>query len=190
MAGQEFVFTKGRPHFEAMIFAGVTGLAILLAGAPMLRVSDVPVPASRPEPTTYASAAPTQTVRRPSADEIDSAWVSQSASPTISVGGESTLTFQFRNAGAVAWVRGAVSEASLAFIGDERRFDPRMAVNWPQPGRPAIQTESIVEPGELATFTFTVRGVAPGAYRIDLRPTISSVGWLRAEGVYADITVR
>lgn len=173
-----------------MIFACATGLAIFLAAAPMFRTFDVPVAASGPEPTTRPSAVPTPTVRRPSADEIDSAWVSQSAAPTISVGAEATLTLRFRNAGTIAWIRGAVSEASLAFIGDDRRFDPRMAVDWPLPGRPATQAESTVAPGELATFTFKVRGTAPGTYRIDLRPTMSSVGWLRAEGVYVEVTVR
>ena len=185
-----YVFAKGRPHFEAMIFACAAGLAVILAAAPLFRAADVPVSAIAPQLTTPPSAVPTTAVRRPNANEIDSAWVSQSPTPSIPVGGEATLTFRFRNAGTVAWVRGAVSEASLAFIGDDRLFDPRMAVDWPLPSRPATQTESAIAPGELATFAFTVRGVAPGTYRIDLRPTISNVGWLRAEGVYVEVTVR
>jgi hypothetical protein len=190
MEQRAYVFAKGRPHFAAMIFACATGLLVLLAAAPTFRASDVPVSAIRPQLTTRPSTVPAPTVRRPNANEVDSAWVSQSPAPTISVGGEATLTFRFRNAGTVAWIRGAVSEASLAFIGDDRRFDPRMAMDWPLPSRPATQTESAVAPGELATFTFKVRGMAPGTYRIDLRPTISDVGWLRAEGVYIEVTVR
>lgn len=185
-----YEFRKGRPHFEAMIFACATGLAIVLAVGSMFRVSDVTVAASGPEPTARPSAVPTPTIRRPNVNEIDSAWVSQSATPTISVGAEATLTLRFRNAGTVAWIRGAVSEVSLAFIGDDRRFDPRMAVDWHLPGRPATQAESTVAPGESATFTFKVRGTAPGTYRLDLRPTMSNVGWLRAEGVYVEVTVR
>ena len=123
-------------------------------------------------------------------NEIDSAWVSQSPVPAISVGEQATLTFRFRNTGKVAWRRSTASEVSLAFIGDDRRFDPRMAVDWPLPSRPATQIEDEIAPGELATFAFKVRGVAPGTYRIDLRPTMSSVGWLRAEGVYSEVTVR
>jgi hypothetical protein len=190
MGTRVYEFRQGRPHFEAMIFACATGLAILLAAGATLRTSDAAVPAGRPEPTTHASAAPTPTVRRPSADEIDSAWVSQSSAPTISVGGDATLTLRFRNTGTVAWIRGAVSEVSLAYVGDDRRFDPRMSVDWPLPGRPATQSENAVAPGEVATFTFKVRGTAAGTYRIDLRPTMGNVGWLRAEGVYVDITVR
>jgi hypothetical protein len=146
MGTRVYEFRQGRPHFEAMIFACATGLAILLAAGATLRTSDAAVPAGRPEPTTHASAAPTPTVRRPSADEIDSAWVSQSSAPTISVGGDATLTLRFRNTGTVAWIRGAVSEVSLAYVGDYRRFDPRMSVDWPLPGRPATQSENAVAP--------------------------------------------
>jgi len=182
--------SPGRSHIGAMIFAGAAGLLVLLAAAPLLPASDVPDSVIRPQLTTRPSAVPTPSVVRPNASEIDSAWVSQSAAPTISVGGEAALTFRFRNAGTAVWIRGAVSEASLAFIGDDRHFDPRMAVDWPLPSRPAMQTENAVAPGELATFTFKIRGTAPGTYRIDLRPMISNVGWLRAEGVYAEVTVR
>jgi hypothetical protein len=190
MEQRVYVFNRGRPHFEAMIFTFATGLLVVLAAATTFRASDVAASASVPQLTTPPSAFPTPTVLRPDTSEIDSAWVSQSPAPTISVDGEASLTFRFRNAGTVAWVRGAVSEASLAFIGDDRRFDPRMAMDWPLPSRPATQTESAVAPRELATFTFKVRGVSPGTYRIDLRPTISNVGWLRAEGVYVEVTVR
>ncbi len=185
-----YVFAKGRPHFEAMIFACATGLAVLLVAAPLFRTSEVPGPAIGQQPRVRASAVPTATVRRPNASEIDSAWASQSPAATISVGGEATMTVQFRNTGTVAWTRGTVAEASLAFTGDDRLFDPHMAVDWPLPSRPATQSESDVVPGQLATFTFKVRGVVPGTYRIDVRPTIVSVGWLRDEGVYVEITVR
>lgn len=123
-------------------------------------------------------------------NELDSAWVSQSPAPPISVGEQATLTFLFRNTGVVAWRRGTASEVSLGLTGDDRRFDARMTVDWPLPSRPATQTEDEVAPGALATFSFKVRGVAPGMYRIDLRPTMSNVGWLRDEGVYVEVMVR
>ena len=184
-----YVFARGRPHFEAMIFAAAVGLLVLLAAAPLFRAFDVPAAGGR-QPTTRASAVPTPTVRVPGANEIDSAWVSQSPFTAVPVGGEATLTFRFRNSGTVAWTRGTASEASLALTADDRQFDPRMAVDWPLPTRPATQAESAVPPGEVATFTFKVRGSAPGTYRIDVRPMIGGVGWLRDEGVYAEVTVR
>lgn len=185
-----YAFARGRPHVGAMIFACAAGLLVLVAAAPLLRQSDIAVAAVKPQASAWTSALPTLAAARPKADEIDSAWVSQSPAPAISVGEDATLTFRFRNTGKVAWRRATVSEASLALTGDDRRFDPRMAVNWPLPSRPATQLEDEVAPGELATFTFKVRGIAPGTYRIDLRPTMSNVGWLRAEGVYVEVKVR
>ena len=173
-----------------MLFACAAGLLVLVAAAPLFRQSEVPVAAGRPRASALTSALPTLAAPRPKADEIDSAWVSQSPAPAISVGEDATLTFRFRNTGKVAWRRGTVSEASLALTGDDRGFDPRVAVDWPLASRPAMQMEDEVPPGELATFTFKVRGITPGNYRIDLRPTMSNVGWLRDEGVYVEVTVR
>jgi hypothetical protein len=65
-----------------------------------------------------------------------------------------------------------------------------MAVNWPQPGRPAVQTEPVVAPNEIGTFTFKVKGVAVGTYRIDVRPVVVAVGPMRDQGVYTEVTVR
>ncbi len=188
--GRLYAFARGRTHFGAMIFACAAGLLVLVAAAPLFRHSDIAVAAAKPQTSARTSALPILTVARPKPDDIDSAWVSQSPAPAISVGEDATLTFRFRNTGRVAWRRGTVSEASLALTGDDRRFDPRMAVDWPTPSRPATQMEDEVAPGALATFTFRVRGIAPGMYHIDLRPTISNVGWLRAEGVYVEVTVR
>lgn len=190
MDGRVYAFVSGRPHVGAMIFACAAGLGVLVAAAPMLRSSDVPAVAIRPRATAQTSAAPTFAPPRPKPDEIDSAWVSQSPTPAITVGQEAALTLLFRNTGKVAWIRGTVSEASLALTGDGRRFDPSMAVDWPLPSRPATQLESAVAPGEMATFTFKVRGIAPGAFRIDLRPVMTGVGRLRDEGVYVEVTVR
>src|SRR5437773_1014165 len=82
------------------------------------------------------------------------------------------------------------SGASLAFTGTAATFDPKMAVNWPAASTPALQTEDVVAPNEIGTFTFKVKGVAPGTYRIDVRPTVAAVGTLRDQGVYTEVTVR
>jgi hypothetical protein len=171
-----------------MVFTLVFGL--LIVAALTLRGSDT-APIAKPSPTARPSvAAATPTTAVPKPEELDSAWVSQSPPAAIAVGAETTITFRFRNTGKATWVRGSPAEVSLAFTGDDKRFDPRMAVDWPLPGRPAVQSEPAVAPGDLVTFSFKVKGVAPGTYRIDVRPAVVAVGWLRDEGVYMEVAVR
>ena len=163
-----------------MIFAGVVGL-ILVA---VFSLRGGSAPAAQPTPTATATAP------LPKLADLDSAWVDQTPPAQIAVGAEATITFKFRNAGRAAWTRGTGSEASLAFTGTATRFDPKMAVNWPAASTPALQTEAVVAPNEIGTFTFKVKGVAPGTYRIDVRPTVAAVGALRDQGVYTEVTVR
>ena len=165
-------------HTGAMIFAGVVGL-ILVA---VFSLRGGSAPAAQPTPTATAPL--------PKLADLDSAWVDQTPPAQIAVGAEATITFKFRNAGRAAWTRGTGSEASLAFTGTATKFDPKMAVNWPAASTPALQTEDVVAPNEIGTFTFKVKGVAPGTYRIDVRPTVAAVGTLRDQGVYTEVTVR
>ena len=41
-----------------------------------------------------------------------------------------------------------------------------------------------------ATFTFKVKGVTAGTYRLDVRPVVAAVGPMRDQGVYTEVTVR
>jgi hypothetical protein len=172
-------------HTGAMVFAGVIGLFLVvvsgLCGG---------TPATRGSQSSQPPAAASATAPLPKPADLDSAWVSQTPPAQIAVGAETTVTFRFKNTGKAAWARGTGSEASLAFVGSAAKFDPKMAVNWPLPDRPAVQTEEVVAPGEVATFTFKVKGVAPGSYRIDVRPAIVAVGWLRDQGVFTEVVVR
>ena len=169
-------------HVGAMVFAGVIGVffAVVfgLCGG------------SGSAPRAQATPTPTATAPLPKLADLDSAWIDQTAPPQLSIGAEATITFKFRNTGKVAWARGTGSEASLAFVGTNVNFDPKMAVNWPQPGKPAVQSEEMVAPNEIATFTFKVKGVVAGTYRIDIRPVVSAVGPMRDQGVYTEVTVR
>ena len=169
-------------HVGAMVFAGALGLVLVV----VFGVCGGGKPATSVQPTPI----PTQTAPLPKLSDLDSAWIDQTAPAQLSVGAEATITFKFRNTGKVAWARGTGSEASLAFVGSNANFDPKMAINWPQPGRPAIQSEAVVAPNEVATFTFKVKGVAPGTYRIDVRPVVVAVGPMRDQGVYTEVTVR
>ena len=167
-------------HTGAMVFVGAIGLVLIVmfglcGGGSGPRAQATPTPTQAP---------------LPKASELDSAWIDQSAPAQVSIGAEATITFKFRNTGKVAWARGTGSEASLAFVGSNANFDPKMAVNWPQPGRPAVQSEAVVAPNDVATFAFKVKGVAVGTYRIDVRPVVAAVGPMRDQGVYTEVVVR
>jgi hypothetical protein len=170
-------------HIGAMVFAGLIGLVLLAVFA-----TRGDTPATRAEATPTPT--PTQTAPLPKLSELDSAWVDQTPPAQLAVGAEATITFKFRNTGKVAWARGSGSEASLALVGSNAKFDPKMAVDWPQPGKPAVQSEEVVAPGEIGTFTFKVKGIAAGSYRIDVRPVVVAVGPMRDQGVYTEVTVR
>lgn len=170
-----------------MIFAGVAGL-VLIATFAFCGGSTTPARAQA-TPTPKPSVAPSP-VPLPKPADLSSAWIGQTPAAQISVGAEATITFRFKNTGTAAWTRGTGSEASLAFVGSDAKFDPKMAVNWPLPSRPAVQGEEVVKAGEIATFTFKVKGVAPGTYRIDVRPLVVAVGWLPDQGVYTEVIVR
>ena len=170
-------------HTGAMVFAGVFGLVLIA-------MSSLCSSAPRSSQGAQQSTAASPTAPLPKAADLDSAWVSQTAPAQIAVGAETTVSFKFKNTGKAAWARGTGSEASLAFVGSAAKFDPKMAVNWPLPDRPAVQVEDVVAPGDVATFTFKVKGVAPGSYRIDVRPSVVAVGWLRDQGVFTEVVVR
>src|SRR6266850_460344 len=167
-------------HTGAMVFVGAIGLVLIVmfgvcggGSAPKAQATPTPTQAPLPKPS-----------------DLDSAWIDQSAPAQVAIGAEATITFKFRNTGKVAWTRGTGSEASLAFVGSNANFDPKMAVNWPQPGKPAVQSEELVAPNEVATFTFKVKGVVAGTYRIDVRPVVAAVGPMRDQGVYTEVVVR
>src|SRR2546430_14398584 len=144
-------------HVGAMVFAGAFGVVL----AVMFGVCGGGKPA-----TVQQTPVPTQTAPLPKLSELDSAWIDQTAPAQLAVGAEATITFKFRNTGKVAWARDTGSEASLAFVGTNANFDPKMAINWPQPGRPAVQSEAVVAPDQIATVTFKGKGIAPGTNTI------------------------
>jgi hypothetical protein len=171
-------------HTGAMVFAGVIGLFLFVISSVCGGGNSAPRGSQSTQPSAAAS------VPLPKPADLDSAWVSQTPPAQISVGAETTVTFRFKNTGKAAWARGTGSEASIAFVGTAAKFDPKMAVNWPLPDRPAVQSEELVASGEVASFTFKVKGVAPGTYRIDVRPAVVAVGWLRDQGVFTEVIVR
>jgi len=121
-----------------------------------------------------------------------SAWMSQSAYPTLGPGQISApLTITFQNTGTETWTRGTLGqEARLAVNLDNAMWAP-LGVNWMSANRVAAQTEASVVPGATASFTFQVRAPStPGVYAINLRPVIDGVVWMEDQGVFLIVTVQ
>ena len=128
---------------------------------------------------TTAGAASTQT--------FHSAFVSESAWPTLAPGASTTLTVRFQNTGTAAWQRGvAGQQANLGLNGDTVAFAALgMNDGWLSANRLATTVESSVAPGQIGTFTFNVRApLTPGTYRLPLRPVIDGVAWMEDSGVF------
>jgi len=123
--------------------------------------------------------------------DYHSRWVSQSSYPTLRMGEVSTpLTISFLNAGSQTWVKGTLGQEARLGVNLDDATWAALAVNWPYTTRPAVQTETTVAPGTLASFTFQIRGPSqPGTYAIHLRPVIDGVTWLEDEGVFLYVTV-
>lgn len=123
--------------------------------------------------------APTQT--------FHSAFVSESAWPTLAPGTSTSLTVKFQNTGTATWQKGVVGkQANLGLNGDTVAFaNLGMNDGWMSANRLATTVESTVAPGQTGTFTFNVRAPAtPGTYRLPLRPVVDGVTWMEDSGVF------
>ncbi|MEK7861877.1 MAG: hypothetical protein AAB295_01260, partial [Chloroflexota bacterium] len=119
-----------------------------------------------------------------------SRWASQSPYPSLEAGATSgLLSVSFTNTGSRAWVKGAAGEqANLGVVNDDASWSA-LGVGWLSADRVAAQTEPVVAPGAVGTFTFRVRAPAmPGVYRIALRPVIDGITWMENDGVFLVVT--
>lgn len=130
-------------------------------------------------------------VRLVSDSGFHSKWVSQTANPLLAPGATSAdVTLIFRNTGAKTWTKGVLGQQAALGIRNDDRTWASLAVGWPDPTRPAAQTEGTVAPGQNGTFTFKIRAPqAPSTYVIALRPVIDGTTWLEDEGVYVAVSV-
>ncbi len=125
------------------------------------------------------------------APSFHSSFVDQSAYPSLVPGTSTRLTIRFTNSGTASWVRGvAGQQANLGLNGDTTAFAALgMNDGWLSANRLATTTEATVGPGQIGTFTFNVRApVAPGSYRLPLRPVIDGVTWMEDQGVFLVVT--
>lgn len=172
-------------HWGSLLFTFVVALvAWSVIGARFTSPIHSPsvVEADEPEPTAPASD------RVPLAAELHSQWYTQTLPPSLTAGETGDVTIQFRNVGHTEWIFGSPSELRLGEVGP-LPLPPEMRVDWFNWDRPARQTELVVSPYQVATFTFKVAGAAPGNYRLNVRPVVDGVAWLEDEGVYVNITV-
>lgn len=119
-----------------------------------------------------------------------SKWVTQTAGPTgLARNATGQVIISLRNSGTLAWVKGTASEIRLGVVGDLASFALSIGGSWPTPNRVAVQDQPRVGPGEVATFTVSVRAAAPGTYKLPLRPVIDGLLWLEDEGIFTVVTV-
>jgi hypothetical protein len=179
----------GATHVGALLFTLGTALGVIALvaalGLPMSVRSAGPIDAS----VADARETPAPPSAPPPVPELfHSEWYTQSADPDLTVGAIGDVTVQLRNVGSTRWVRGTKAEVRLGEVGD-KPLPPDMRVDWAYPDRPAVQSEPVVDEYGLATFSFKVRGVAPGEFVLRLRPVVDGVKWLEDDGILVTIHV-
>ena len=138
--------------------------------------------------STVSGGGPTSTL---SDSGLHSAWMSQTQVPAMQPATMSQATLLFRNTGTKTWTKGVTgSQVALGVNGDSASFSTLgMNVGWPSANRVAIQNESSVGPGAVASFTFSLKApFSAGTVRIPLRPVIDGVAWLEDQGVFVPVT--
>ncbi len=188
------------PAFTAEQYYAVAGLACQISarhGLPLDRVHVVghnEIPGSShtdPGPTwswphfmwlTSLCAPPTPATVRAS-------WVSQTPYPDIALGDTAAVSVVLRNVGATAWRKGTPQEAQLAVRGNDPGF-AFLAGDWPTTDRVAIQSEAMVAPGDVGTFTFTLKGSRLGTFVLPLRGVVDGAAWMDDLGIYVDVVVQ
>src|SRR3989442_591674 len=116
------------------------------------------------------------------------------AVPTVAAlpGKTVVASVRYRNIGLAPWLRGVAGrQVNLGVRGDSAQFaDGKIAVGWLSPNRIATTDEDTVLPGQVGTFTFSVRAPdAVGVYPIPLRPVADGVTWLDDAGIVSLVTV-
>jgi hypothetical protein len=131
-----------------------------------------PVPAAKTVPTYH------------------SLWVAQGDYPTMAFGGTAQVWVKVLNSGSATWTKGTATEARIGIVNDDQTLTQLgLADGWLLANRPAAQTEVAVGPGQIATFSFSIKGVRLGSYPLRLRPVIDGLTWLEDQGIFLQITV-
>jgi len=139
----------------------------------------------------FPSVVPAPALTPPVPGTHHSKWVTQAAGPVLSVKNPTgQVTVSLRNSGSLAWVKGTASEIRLGVAADATSYGPSIGAGWPTANRVAAQDQPRVAPGEVATFTITLRAATAGTYKLPLRPVIDGLSWLEDEGIFTVVTVQ
>ncbi len=130
----------------------------------------------------------------------DSAYAGESAFVNIAPGQSNEFQVFFANTGTTAWGKGTATQVDLAACLDDKvtcnaqdATEATWNSSWLSATRYATTTQTLVAPGSIATFKYTVMapaGVAAGTYRFNGDLVLSSTGErIHPEGYYQDATV-
>ena len=140
--------------------------------------------------------APPSVIFRPvSRAQYKMTWLQQSPSVTMLAGETAALWVEVRNTGNIAWVSdpSTTQLKGQLRLGTSRPNDRQSNFydfnSWLSLNRSAHMTPSIVRPGEVARFEFTVRAARSGNFKEYFRPVAEYITWLNDLGIYWAITV-
>jgi len=129
-----------------------------------------------------------------------STYAGESAFLTLSAGSTGSFTVFFLNAGTATWTKGGATQVDLAACREDKvtcdaQDTSEAAFNsgWLSATRYAAHTQTSVSPGEIATFTYSVKApttATAGTYRFNGALVLASTGAdIRNEGYYQEATV-
>jgi hypothetical protein len=89
------------------------------------------------------------------------------------------VQWEIRNVGAQTWYRVGIAALRLGTSADRDHPGHLATSSWLDPARPAAPAESVIGPGQLATFVFEIRApAAPGPFQEAYEPLLGDDGWI------------
>ncbi len=144
-------------------------------------------------------------VTNPTAAQYDYEWIGQSAYPSVSRSGQTTLKLQLRNTGTQTWTSSGGTPVRLA---TDRLRDRASgfsnngsAAGWLSPNRVKLTRnltdpsqnvggETAVDQGEIGEFEFAINATPPAnAYREHFTPVVDGVTFMKDIGIFWVITI-
>lgn len=120
-------------------------------------------------------------------------WINQNRPGTVSPGEQINLWLELRNTGNTAWVGAGADPSGQFRLGTARPLDRNSELynsSWLSNNRAGTLQESVVNPGEIGRFVFTVTAPnKPGNYKEYFRPVVEYVTWMNDLGIYWDLSV-
>ncbi|KQR77319.1 hypothetical protein ASF98_21465 [Arthrobacter sp. Leaf337] len=97
----------------------------------------------------------------------------------LAPGERAVVRWEIRNVGTATWYRVGDDALRLGTSGDRDHPGRLAAASWLDPARPAAPAESVIGPGQVATFVFEIRApAAPGPFHEVYEPLLGDNGWI------------